>query len=108
MRRFNAMPVRTSRCARVPASYLNQSIAHFPKCVGSEQLSVRPLGIFKNRGSVDGELLVYVKDAFLAACSRVHYKKGFFIFCRAHAGYVLVLTHWPGLDTYGSSPAYHK
>merc|ERR1711907_768048 len=32
----------------------------------------------------------------------------FFIFCRAHAGYVLVLTHWPGLDTYGSSPAYHK
>ena len=30
----------------------------------------------------------------------------FFIFCRAHAGYVLVLTHWPGLDTYGSSPAY--
>ena len=27
----------------------------------------------------------------------------FFIFCRAHAGYVLVLTHWPGLDTYGSS-----
>ena len=38
---------------------------------------------------------------------RVLYK-GFFIFCRAHAGYVLVLTHWPGLDTYGSSPAYHN
>ena len=74
MRRFNAMPVRTSRCARVRVCSLNQSIAHFPKCVGSEQLSVRPLGIFKNRGSVDGELLVYVKDAFLAACSRVHYK----------------------------------
>ena len=54
---------------------LNQSIAHFPKCVGSEQLSVRPLGVFKRRGSVDGELLVYVKDAFLAACSRVHYKE---------------------------------
>ena len=55
--------------------------------------------------------VLYVKDAFLAACSRVRYKKKslpFFTFCRAHAGYVLVLTLWPGLDTYGSSPAYHK
>ena len=78
--------------------------------MGSERLITKCLEMSSSAGGGVEDMCVLCKRTHASRRAPESITKAlpFFIFCRAHAGYVLVLTHWPGLDTYGSSPAYDK